>query len=231
MTQRDRGGHVHGVAAGKDPEQQLHGAFADLPHRLSDRRERRVGVAREADVVESEDRQIARHPHRQSAGDLEHTHGHLIVETEDCRRTLRPPQQALGWILDVYDDVEDIRSHGQTIVYAVHESVGHLGIFVSGGVAKKEHDEFTSNIDLIDVLPPGLYEAVMTPKDPNETGADLISGDYLVRFEARDLDDIRACGGNDVEDERRFATVALSVSDHRARSTLLAAAEVLRRQL
>jgi len=71
-----------------------------------------------------------------------------------------PPQQALGWILDLYQDVEEIRSHGQTIVYTIHESVGHLGIFVSAGVARKEHGEFSSNIDLIDVLPPGLYEAV-----------------------------------------------------------------------
>jgi pimeloyl-ACP methyl ester carboxylesterase len=121
---------------------------------------------------------------------------------------ITPPQQALGWILDLYDSVEDIRAHGQTIVYAVHESVGHLGIFVSGTVAKKEHNEFASNMDLIDVLPPGLYEAVMTPKDPNDPSADLISGDYLVRFEGRDLDDIRSFGGNDVEDDRRFATVA-----------------------
>ena len=29
-----------------------------------------------------------------------------------------------------------------------------------------------------------------------------------MRFEARDLDDIRALGGNDLEDERTFATVA-----------------------
>ena len=78
---------------------------------------------------------------------------------------ITPPSQALDWILDLYDSVEDIRAHGQTIIYAVHESIGHLGIFVSGSVAKKEHDEFASNIDLIDVLPPGLYEAVMTPKE------------------------------------------------------------------
>jgi Protein of unknown function (DUF3141) len=58
------------------------------------------------------------------------------------------------------------------------------------------------------VLPPGLYEAVMTPKNPNDPSADLISGDYLVRFEARSLDDIRAFGGNSVEDERQFAAVA-----------------------
>jgi hypothetical protein len=121
---------------------------------------------------------------------------------------ITPPQQALDWILDLYQDVDDIRAHGQTIVYAVHESIGHLGIFVSASVAKKEHDEFASNIDLIDVLPPGLYEAVMTPKDPADTSADLIGGDYLVRFEARTLDDIRALGGNSEEDEREFATAA-----------------------
>src|SRR5215468_4740490 len=77
---------------------------------------------------------------------------------------ITPPQQALGWILDLYRDVDEIRAYGQTIVYTVHETVGHLGIFVSGGVAKKEHDEFASNIDLIDVLPPGLYEAVFEKK-------------------------------------------------------------------
>jgi pimeloyl-ACP methyl ester carboxylesterase len=121
---------------------------------------------------------------------------------------ITPPSQALDWILDLYDSVEDIRAHGQTIIYAVHESIGHLGIFVSGSVAKKEHDEFASNIDLIDVLPPGLYEAVMTPKEGGSPTAELIGGDYLVRFEARTLDDIRALGGNSVEDERKFAAVA-----------------------
>jgi hypothetical protein len=121
---------------------------------------------------------------------------------------ITPPQQALDWILDLYESTDDIRAHEQTIVYAIHESVGHLGIFVSGSVAKKEHSEFASNIDLIDVLPPGLYEAVMTPKDPNAAGADVIGGDYLVRFEERTLDDIRALGGNSEEDERRFAAAA-----------------------
>jgi pimeloyl-ACP methyl ester carboxylesterase len=121
---------------------------------------------------------------------------------------ITPPPQALDWILDLYESVDDIRAHGQTIIYAVHDSIGHLGIFVSGSVAKKEHDKFASNIDLIDVLPPGLYEAVMTPKNPAATTADLISGDYLVRFEARTLDDIRALGGNSAEDERQFAAVA-----------------------
>ncbi|MGB6400718.1 MAG: DUF3141 domain-containing protein [Bradyrhizobium sp.] len=121
---------------------------------------------------------------------------------------ITPPQQALGWILDLYDDVDEIRSFGQTIVYTVHETVGHLGIFVSGGVAKKEHSEFSSNIDLIDILPPGLYEATFTRKSGDTVNPDLISGDWNMRCEARTLDDIRAMGGNSPEDERRFATAA-----------------------
>jgi Protein of unknown function (DUF3141) len=119
-----------------------------------------------------------------------------------------PPQQALGWILDLYQNVDEIRSYGQTIVYTVHESVGHLGIFVSGGVAKKEHNEFSSNIDLIDTLPPGLYEAVFEAKSADTINPDLAAGQWVMRCEARTLDDIRALGGNDAADERRFATAA-----------------------
>ena len=121
---------------------------------------------------------------------------------------ITPPQQALGWILDLYDDVDEIRSYGQTIVYSVHESVGHLGIFVSGGVARKEHGEFASNIDLIDVLPPGLYEAIFEAKSVDTTNPDLAQGEWIMRCEERTLDDIRALGGNDAADDRRFATVA-----------------------
>ena len=121
---------------------------------------------------------------------------------------ITPPQQALDWILDLYDDVDDIRSCGQTIVYTIHDTIGHLGIFVSGAVAKKEHGEFANNIDLIDTLPPGLYEAVFEPKTDTTAGADLVTGDWLMRCEMRTLDDIRALGGNDAADERRFATAA-----------------------
>ena len=121
---------------------------------------------------------------------------------------ITPPQQALDWILDLYDSVDDIRAWGQTIVYTVHEQVGHLGIFVSAGVARKEHDEFASNIDLIDVLPPGLYEAVLTPKGEAVENPDLVTGEWVMRCEARTLDDIRALGGNDLADERKFEAAA-----------------------
>ncbi len=121
---------------------------------------------------------------------------------------ITPPQQALGWILDLYDDVEEIRSYGQTIVYTIHETVGHLGIFVSAGVARKEYGELSSNIDLIDTLPPGLYEAVFHANTADTANPDLVFGEWVMRCEARTLDDIRALGGNDAADDRRFATAA-----------------------
>jgi hypothetical protein len=37
---------------------------------------------------------------------------------------------------------------------------------------------------------------------------ELVTGDYISRFERRNLDDIRALGGNDLDDERCFAAVA-----------------------
>jgi pimeloyl-ACP methyl ester carboxylesterase len=121
---------------------------------------------------------------------------------------ITPPQQALGWIVDLYEDLDEIRAFGQTIVYTIHESVGHLGIFVSGGVAKKEHGQLSSNIDLIDTLPPGLYEAIFENKTEQTSNPELASGNWVMRCEERTLDDIRALGGNDAADEQRFATAA-----------------------
>jgi hypothetical protein len=121
---------------------------------------------------------------------------------------ITPPPQALGWILDLYENVDDIRAHGQTIVYSVHEKVGHLGIFVSSGVARKEHSEFSSNIDLIDTLPPGLYEARFERKTADTINPDLAGSDWVMRCEVRTLDDIRALGGNTPADNRCFAAAA-----------------------
>ena len=121
---------------------------------------------------------------------------------------ITPPQQALGWITDLYIDDKDIVANGQTIVYTLHQTIGHLGIFVSGKVASKEHAEFASCMEMIDMLPPGLYEAVITEADEKTNRPDLIHGKYLFRLETRTLDDIRALGANSPEDDRRFATVA-----------------------
>jgi pimeloyl-ACP methyl ester carboxylesterase len=121
---------------------------------------------------------------------------------------ITPPQQALDWILDLYDHEREIVQNGQTIVYTIHENIGHLGIFVSGKVATKEHGEFVSCMELIDVLPPGLYEAVITKVDEKTVNPELVQGEYLFRLEARTLNHIRALGCNDAADELRFATAA-----------------------
>ena len=69
---------------------------------------------------------------------------------------------------------------GQTIVYSIHETVGHLGIFVSGKVATREHDEFASAMDMIDLMPPGLYEAVIEEVGEDTANRELIHGQLSV---------------------------------------------------
>ncbi|HET9034645.1 MAG TPA: DUF3141 domain-containing protein, partial [Myxococcaceae bacterium] len=120
---------------------------------------------------------------------------------------ITPPQQALGWITDLYDHEREIVAAGQTIVYTMHDSIGHLGIFVSGKVANKEHTEFAQCMEMIDLMPPGLYEAVIT-EEPSGSDPGVQNGKYRLRLEVRTLEDIRKLGVNPPEDERRFATVA-----------------------
>ena len=134
---------------------------------------------------------------------------------------ITPPQQALGWITDLYGHEDEIVANGQTIVYTLHQTIGHLGIFVSGKVATKEHAEFASCMEMIDLMPPGLYEAVIDEVDEDTEHRDLIHGKYLFRLEARTLDDIRALGANSDEDNQRFAAVArLSEINHGLYRTL-----------
>ena len=120
---------------------------------------------------------------------------------------ITPPHQALDWILDLYDHEDEIVKAGQTIVYCLHQSIGHLGIFVSGKVATKEHEEFALSMDMIDLMPPGLYEAVITGVDESVESPELVQGGYLFSLETRTLDDIRKLGGNSPEDDLAFATV------------------------
>jgi hypothetical protein len=121
---------------------------------------------------------------------------------------ITPPQQALGWITDLYDDDRELVAAGQTIVYTLHQSIGHLGIFVSGKVADREHREFTSCMDLIDLTPPGLYEAIITEVPEDAKNPELIDGRYLFRLEHRSLADVRAIVGRRPDDDLRFAVAA-----------------------
>ncbi|MGL4236076.1 DUF3141 domain-containing protein [Tabrizicola sp.] len=115
---------------------------------------------------------------------------------------ITPPQQALNWIAETYTDVDEIRVRGQRIIYMVHEQVGHLGIFVSSQIAKKEHSEVASTLKTIEALAPGLYE--MRIEDVTEKDG---KKHFTVGFLERTLDDIRALDDT-VGDERPFAAVA-----------------------
>ena len=116
------------------------------------------------------------------------------------------PQQALNWIPDLYDNADQIRDNEQTIVYFLHEQIGHLGIFVSAGVANREHSEFVSALDLIDVLPPGLYEAIITDTTPDMPGLSIGDDRHVIRFEPREVSDILALGDGR-EGEKAFEVV------------------------
>ncbi|SPF34125.1 conserved hypothetical protein [Syntrophobacter sp. SbD1] len=122
---------------------------------------------------------------------------------------ITPPPQALNWIPDLYDSVDEIRAHDQTIVYCLHNAIGHLGIFVSAKVADREHTEMMNAIDIIDALPPGLYEAIIEDTRPDMPSLELTDGRYLIKFEMRTIEDILALGDGR-EHERHFEVVKRS---------------------
>lgn len=115
---------------------------------------------------------------------------------------ITPPQQALNWIVKVWKSVDELKRRQQVVVYLVHETIGHLGIFVSGKVSRKEHKEIIASIDLIEYLSPGLYEMVI-----EEDESDSLN---KVRFETRDMDDILALddGLSDEDDFMPVATIS-----------------------
>ena len=123
---------------------------------------------------------------------------------------ITPPPQALNWIIDAWGSERAIAAAGRVIVYVLHESVGHLGIFVGADIAKKEHDQIVTSLDVIDHLPPGLYEMKVMLKDGQATQRwdDLEPGGYSVHFEHRTMDDLRAINPEGRDEEQTFSTVA-----------------------
>jgi hypothetical protein len=100
---------------------------------------------------------------------------------------ITPPHQALGWIPTVYGSTEDLKRAGQRIVYLINPHVGHLGIFVSAGVARLEHRAILEHLDRISALAPGLYEM----RIDNPTGnPDCKREAYTVHFEERRVEEL-----------------------------------------
>ena len=126
---------------------------------------------------------------------------------------ITPPQQAFNWVADIYGSTEEIKARGQVIVGLMHQSVGHLGIFVSGKVAKKEHAQIVSVLKSIEMLPPGLY-AMSIEERKSADGQTT----YEVEFQERTLEDV-ASRLNRFEraDEKPFEAVA-AVSEFNQRA-------------
>lgn len=101
---------------------------------------------------------------------------------------ITPPHQALNWIPTVYPTTADLKKAGQRIVYLLNTHIGHLGIFVSAGVAKLEHRAILESLGDLDALQPGLYEM----KISNPTGdPDCRKPQYTVHFEEREVEQIQ----------------------------------------
>lgn len=115
---------------------------------------------------------------------------------------ITPPQQALNWIVDTYADENEIKIRGQRIVYMVHDKVGHLGIFVSSSVARKEHAEMTSTLETIEALAPGLYEMRIEQQE-----GEGLNARFLVSFHERTTKDIEALDDGHRREEKAFAAV------------------------
>ena len=116
---------------------------------------------------------------------------------------ITPPQQALNWIVDTYSDEQEIRVRGQRIVYMVHDKVGHLGIFVSSSIARKEHAEVGSTLKTIETLAPGLYEMKI-----DHSAGEGLNEEFVVSFHDRTTADILTVVKNDRDQERDFAAVS-----------------------
>ena len=117
---------------------------------------------------------------------------------------ITPPQQAFNWVADVYGSTDEIKARGQVIVGLLHENIGHLGIFVSGKVAKKEHAQIVSVLKSIEALPPGLYGMAI-----NERKRDDGRIAYEVQFREHRLEDIVArLNRFERADEKPFEAVA-----------------------
>ncbi|PIE71416.1 MAG: poly(3-hydroxyalkanoate) synthetase [Deltaproteobacteria bacterium] len=132
--------------------------------------------------------------------DLKNIEGPVVVFASEGDN-ITPPQQALNWIPQVYDSVDEIRRQKQVVVYIVHPKIGHLGIFVASSIAQKETKEIIGSVEMLEYLSPGLYELIID-EEPNKNG----NNDYKVRFEPREMEDILALDDG-FDDEEPFGHV------------------------
>src|SRR4029078_8679049 len=114
---------------------------------------------------------------------------------------ITPPQQAFNWVADLYPTTEALNANGQVIGGVMHKSFGHLGIFVWGAVAKREHTQIVDLIEYIEHLPPGLYG--MQVEEQKSNGSVV----YDVMLTERRVEELHVLQKYGRKDEVPFQTV------------------------
>lgn len=125
--------------------------------------------------------------------DMKNLRDALVIFTSNGDN-ITPPYQALNWIAEIYHTTEELKKNEQRIVYLINPHVGHLGLFVSARVARKEHRSIIENARKIEELEPGLYEMIID----GETGeTDPKKLQYNVHFEERKVEDVKFPSGEE----------------------------------
>lgn len=112
-----------------------------------------------------------------------------IVIFASSSDNITPPHQALNWLPAVYPSTAELKAAKQRVVYLLNHQVGHLGIFVSADVARREHRMILDSLPKISSLAPGLYEMkiIRGPTQGDGNGPGVLD----VAFEERGVEDIR----------------------------------------
>ncbi|MFG1245174.1 DUF3141 domain-containing protein [Xanthobacter flavus] len=124
---------------------------------------------------------------------------------------ITPPQQAINWVADIYPTTQALKDAGQVVVGLMHHSIGHLGIFVSGAIARREHAQIVDLIEYVEALPPGLYGMTI---EEDRSGGEV---KYDVTLTERRVEDLSLMQKYDRKDEVPFEVVA-NVSERNAQA-------------
>ncbi|QRG04625.1 DUF3141 domain-containing protein [Xanthobacter dioxanivorans] len=133
--------------------------------------------------------------------DLKAVHAPIIVFAS-LGDNITPPQQAINWVADIYPTTQALKDAGQVVVGLMHDSVGHLGIFVSGAIARREHSQIVDLLEYVEALPPGLYGMTI---EEDHSGGEV---KYDVTLTEWRVEDLAALQKYDRRDEIPFEVVA-----------------------
>jgi hypothetical protein len=105
------------------------------------------------------------------------------------------PAHVLNWVRQVYRSTREIKRLGKVIVFRWDQSIGHLGVFVSGRTERAKAGVSTESLAAVECLPPGLYEMVIDEGEKIEGVSD-----YAVSYAQRTMADIEALLGPNLDD-------------------------------